>query len=52
MGFFIDMTLDILSIRKISRIFDDIKKTENQGKSNEAMGGFRGIIVQYRCFGR
>lgn len=26
MGFFIDMTLDILSIRKISRIFDDIKK--------------------------
>ena len=26
MGFFIDMALDILSIRKISRIFDDIKK--------------------------
>ena len=26
MGFFIDMTLDILSIRKISRIFDDIIK--------------------------
>ena len=26
MGFFIDMTLDILSISKISRIFDDIKK--------------------------
>ena len=52
MGFFIDMALDILSIRKISRIFDDIKKTENQGKSNEAMGGFRGIIVQYGCFGR
>ena len=26
MGFFIDMTLDILSIRKISRIFDHIKK--------------------------
>ena len=26
MGFFIDMTLDILSIRKISRIFNDIKK--------------------------
>ena len=26
MGFFIDMALDILSIRRISRIFDDIKK--------------------------